>query len=311
MTSRFLRQHAQSSRRAVNILLILLLLLYLAIQSLTLAAGGRILESMLARSGSSIPLWLQFPLWVVLMPGALVASVAAYVLVAEKINRLDPLKQWQLTITLLVLFAANLWLYQSIGPLSQFWQMWQTLLAVLLFFLVRYVRAYAGITITSKSKKTAQGKPLWGTFVLCALTLFLLTQRQAGILLALLVPLILLSGLWRIRQQAERRKEQAARLGIWLITFVFALAAHGQYAQSARQAANQAVSQILQYRAKHGTWPAHEAQAGFSAGRWAMNYQLHADAPILSYRATFRPFAGWYHDFDSGNWLYETTDSSI
>ncbi len=108
--------------------------------------------------------------------------------------------------------------------------------------------------------------------------------------------------IWR---RPANRTTQLVKIVLWSLTISGVLSLHWHYQRAVREAANAAVSTVLQYKAIHGSFPKTPEAAGLKDRTWRISYFLKNGKPYLVYPATFIVFDIYSYDFERQSWTYQ------
>ncbi|MDR0250371.1 MAG: hypothetical protein LBI35_03530 [Burkholderiales bacterium] len=152
----------------------------------------------------------------------------------------------------------------------------------------------------------------WKAVFLSVLTVMFGGMRQGGFFL---LPLFFFFLLWLlfkivdILRKKDAMKRVAVAAGLWLGSVAIVMVLHLGYAQTMRQKADDALTNINVFHAEHGRYPKDLQESGFvqeprpNRDYIAYFYKEGEDAPSLFYRNTFMPFSTDSYDFKTRAWF--------
>lgn len=150
------------------------------------------------------------------------------------------------------------------------------------------------------------------TLIACASVTLLLCQRHAGfMLIALALPLTpwLMHSAWVIATKPNARRQQLAKVSVWVVGVSFVLGSHAIMFAAAKKKAELISSALEAYINKFGQCPRELEAIGFTEAmlRDEFGYAAYfceSGKPTFFYGSTFVPFDTENYDFSTHTWRH-------
>ena len=130
-------------------------------------------------------------------------------------------------------------------------------------------------------------------------------------MLMFLMPLV---GIWALTmvfagwKEPGRRKLEAIRVSLWLVTISAIVGTHFYYAESARSVANGVADAVVAYKEVHGVYPETielvAPELAKPAKYWRVYYDAKGQEPGLIYPVTWAVFDTFVFNFTNHKWEY-------
>ena len=129
-----------------------------------------------------------------------------------------------------------------------------------------------------------------------------------GFVLIFLIPSCLRS-LYVIFIKKKEKQVRCLQLLLWFIACVAVIVHHVYLYHSTRDFADKVAIEIIQYKQKHGDYPANIAEVGYKKEDFKpywLHYSYEADEdPFLIYAATWIVFDAYIYNFETNTWKYK------